>query len=162
MRGAMSVIGLDKVFKQILTRFDRWHTEDQRQLADHLKKIVELLNVVKKELKKGKVPTENGSALADLVSLAGRLAEKSEKRDVKMNQIFKVELPKVGELLKEADYFIDKKPRLPGHYAVRPGVTTVDTKRKAIAEACKVIERVAGSLSAYAFSLKNEISKKGS
>jgi hypothetical protein len=170
MRGAMATehssfsvtLGLEKVFLGMLARFDRWRTEDQRQLADHLKKTIDLLKVVKNELKKGKVPHENGNALAALINLTARLAQKSKKRDVKLALIFEHELPKVGQLLREADFFIDGTSRVPHHYAVRKGVTTVDTKRKAIAEACKEIERAVGDLSAYAFSLENEVSKKDS
>jgi hypothetical protein len=162
--GFSITLPIEKVAKLFLDRLDKWGNKDQRRLSELLKEIVELFEAVESELKKGEVPYRNGNALATLINSAARIVEKPKKRDLKLWLIFEHDLPKVGRLLRTADFFIDGKPRDSHHYdlAAREGTTKVDTKDAAIAEACTEIERVIGILSGYSLGLDNANSKKPS
>jgi hypothetical protein len=131
-----------------------------QSLADYLEQIASLLGHVRSKFEKHEVPREEAKKLALLISDAHILAAAFKKHDQELAKVFDKQLPHIGLLMRDADLFIDKRPRYYLHESF-----DVESPRfpswaeQKINEACEELQRAAGVLSAYAFKFAQQVKR---
>jgi hypothetical protein len=121
-------------------------------LAEYLEKMASLLREVKLKFEKREVPRDEAKYLAGLISDADELASVFKKDYPELAKVFDDQLPRVAQLMCNADFFIDKRPRYQLHESFDIDSPMFPTWAESnIAEACEELQRAAGIVSAYAF-----------
>jgi hypothetical protein len=133
---------------------------NQLILSKHLEAIASLLDAAGTKLKNREVPRREAKELATLINLAEELAAASKREHSDIAYIFNEQLPKIGRLMRDADFFIDERSR----YRLHDSYDKKDPKfpllaKKAIYLACEEMERAAGTISAYRRKYENEGNK---
>lgn len=126
-------------------------TEKKRlKLADYLTGIASILDAARDKLKREEIPRREGKELAILINHAEQLVNDLKDETAELKEVFETQLPKVGELLSNADVFIEWKSR----YELREDAEVFTPyspyRATVIEEACKEMQRAAGVLSGYA------------
>lgn len=129
-------------------------TGDKRRkqliLSEHLKAIASLLDAACKKFKNREVPRREAKELATLINLAEELATAAKREHSDIAYIFNNQLPEIGRLMRDADFFIDEKPRYKLHesYDKNDPAFPIYAER-AIRLACEKMDAAAGIISAY-------------
>jgi hypothetical protein len=129
-------------------------------LSQDLGAIAALLDAACSELQGKRVPRREAKELATVINHAKILAVEFKQDFPDLAVAFAEHLPKVGRLLRDADFFIDERPRYRLHatYDTRSPTFPVHAER-AIREACEEMQRAAGTLSAYSRRFQQESEK---
>ncbi len=123
-------------------------TSARKSLAVDLNAIASLLRSACKQFEAGKVPTAEGHELAVTINLADKLAAMFKDEYRGLAEVFDQTLPEIGRLMRDADFFIDEKPRYSVHHQVgAPSWNLADQKIK---DACYCMTCAAAVISAYA------------
>ncbi|MGK7957195.1 MAG: hypothetical protein AB4063_18385 [Crocosphaera sp.] len=147
-----------KDFYEILTDlWDRLGSGEKLKrsnLAKYLSGITELLDACCGKLREKLVPRRESKELAKLINFAHPLADALEAPVPGLSKVFREKLPRVAELMINADLFLDNKHKyyLKQHFDV-DDPEFPNYAKHIIEEACEEIERVAGEISAYSRSL---------
>jgi hypothetical protein len=127
-------------------------TRTKSSLAEYLQEMASLLKEVKSKFEKREVPSGEAKTLALLINDADKLASVFKKKSPELAKVFDDQLPRVAEQMCHADFFIDKKARYYLHESFDTDSPMFPTWAEArIAQACKELERAAGTLSGFAF-----------
>lgn len=141
-----------------------WITRGKRRkkldFSKALKAIASLLDAAREKLDKKQVPRRESYELVELINHADALAAAFKEEHEALAGLFEQQLPKIGRLMRDADFFIDKRKRYSLH-------SSFDTKspeftffaEPAIRKACEEMERAAGTISAYSLKYEQEARK---
>jgi hypothetical protein len=133
--------------------WDRLSAEPRRKklnLSEDLGAIASLLDAAREKFERKQVPRREAKELAILVNHADQLASAFKKQPRELVEVFEKQLPRIGALMRDADYFIDGRPR----YSLQPAKDTDDPAfhfhaEDVIRQACEEMQRAAGIISAY-------------
>jgi hypothetical protein len=136
---------------------------DRMELAKHLKKIAALLQAICQSLKNGKMPRKQSYELAQTINFAiDRL--KGPFPIAHMDDLFDERLPRIGYLMRQADIFIDGRPRPVGHgyeYSYVPREEDFWIVGSGFAdEMAKEIERAVGDIDGAIAGLSESVTPK--
>lgn len=129
----------------------------RRSLSEYLEEIAALLREVRLKFEKREVPREEAKKLAILINDAATLASAFTTKDQGLAEVFDRQLPRVGVLMRDADFFIDKRARYYLHQSFDTDNPNFPYWAEAkIREACEELQRAAGTVSAYAIKFVQE------
>ena len=144
----------------LLDLHDRLTGQKRRKqliLSKHLAAIATLLDAACKKLKNREVPRREAKELATLINLADELAAAAKREHSDIAYIFNEQLPRIGRLMRDADFFIDERSRYRLHDSYDKNDPMFPLLAKAsIHHACEEMERAAGIISAYRLKYENE------
>jgi len=140
--------------------WDRICGEPRRKklsVSEYLKEIAELLQVVRAKFERREVPRQEAYRLAQLINDADTLAVAFKKSHRGLAEVFDQQLPRIGHLMRDADFFIDGKQRYYLHHSIdTDNAKFPDYAKLKILEACEELQRAAGTISAYAMKFEQE------
>lgn len=125
-------------------------------LASYLGAIADLLDEARSKFIEGEVPTREGNELVSLVNHTDSLVDFFKDQEPDLVDVFKVQLPRVRQLMRDADFFMDGEVRALGDgeelkstVQLKPNVSLNDLPKAIIQEACTEMKRAAAALSFY-------------
>jgi hypothetical protein len=138
------------LIKELISAGFEIDANHKRRLGENLRDIAELLDSIKRDLENGVVPRESSYQVATLINFTVETLHGVFKipNGDELDDIFSRQLPHIGYLLRDADVFIDGKPRSHVHkYMLKARdfdykVPSIQPVRSAIEE----IERATGRL----------------
>ena len=126
-------------------------------LSEDLGAIASLLDAAREKFEKKDVPRREAKELATLINHADQLAGVFKAKHRGIAEVFEQELPQIGRLMRDADFFIDERPRYRLHSSFdKENPTFPSYAADKIREACEEMQRAAGKISAYSLKYKQE------
>jgi len=108
----------EDTYKILMDIWDRICGGPQRtrlSLAEYLQEIASLLLEVRLKLERREIPREEAKKLAILINDGDELASVFKVKYRGLAEVFDGQLPHVGRLMRDADFFIDERPRYKLH-----------------------------------------------
>lgn len=142
--------------------FDLWdriigqEKKKKRHLSDYLNQIALLLDSVEERFKKKEIPRREAKELAGLIYHADKMATPFKKKHPELAAVFDTQLKHVAREMQSADYFIEEEVRENRLSINKENLILSFTAEKQIDEACKELERAAGTISSYSKIFKQE------
>ncbi|MFD2937728.1 hypothetical protein [Spirosoma flavum] len=135
----------------------------KRHLSVALNDIATLLDNIREKFKGRVVPRREAYELIGIINVADKLAQPFKEKYPELAQVFDLQLPMIGKMMRDVDFFIDEKPR----YSLHSSYDTKDAQFPAyvkgkIDEACEELERAAGIISSHSKRFKLEGKKLNS
>lgn len=124
----------------------------RKNLAEYLSAIIYVMGKCRESFIENQIPLRESKELAKLINHADQLATMFKAELPGLAELFDERLPRIGRLMRDADFFIDERPRLKLHHAfdVDSPQFPIFAKDK-INETCEEMARIEGELSAYKF-----------
>jgi hypothetical protein len=136
------------IVKDLIERLTDPARRKSVNLSEALKAIADLLDATRKELESRRVPRRGAHELLALINYADILATEFKREDWELERVFERQLPEIGRLMKDADFFIDGQPRYRLHHSVDTASPNFAAfAEPAIKKACEEMERAAGDIS---------------
>jgi hypothetical protein len=158
---AFVTTGIGLAFAAAVKAYKSAKQKHEKNLAENLKRIAGLLGSVNESLKKGIVPRKQSYELAAVINFVNEGLDSILFPEPDLHELFATRLPRIGYLMREADVFIDGKPRSHAHtymLKARDGDYKASIGLSAIKNASLEIERAIGELEGSAF-IRDQSSK---
>lgn len=144
------------IFFDLWDRITGQKKKMKRQLSDYLNAIASLLDSVKEKFKKKEIPRREAKELAGLIYNADRLATSFKTKYPELATVFDTQLKHIAREMQSADYFIEEELKEDRLSDDKKNLILSFTAENQINEACKELERAAGTISSYSKLFKQE------
>ena len=142
---------LRDVYEVLSDIADRWLKKHKPySLSEYLKSIGELLDYVNEKFQQGTIPRSESKQLAVLINHSRSIADEFRNQmDVKTQEIFDEDMPKIGWYMRSANFFMGELNSYDLDSSFTEATVTHDGFRQALSEVCKELERITGRIKGY-------------